>query len=64
MAETGPVIYWLLRALHMSPEEAQLGRSLYRIGQSSVALVNVKSDGTTKVISVGDAGFLPTGCLD
>lgn len=63
VAETSPVLYWLLRALQMNPEEAQLGRALYRIGQASVALVNIKSNGTAKVVAVGDTGFMPMDCL-
>jgi len=64
VAETSPVLYWILRALQMNPEEAQLGRALYRIGQASVALINIKSNGTAKVVSVGDTSCLPMGCLE
>ena len=63
VAETSTVLYWLLRALQMSPEEAQLGRALYRIGQGSVALVNIKSNGSAKVVAVGDTSFMPMDCL-
>jgi len=63
VAEDGPILYWLLRALHMDPAEAKIGCSFYRIGQASIALVNIKSNGSTKVIAVGDTGHLPVDLL-
>lgn len=59
VADDGPVLYWLLRALHMSPEEAKAGSALYRIEHASITLVNVRSDGSMKVVTVGDTGHLP-----
>ena len=62
VAEDGPLLYWLLRALHMTPEEAVVASGSYRIGEASIALVNVNSRGT-KVIAFGDTGHLPMHCL-
>lgn len=56
VAEDAPLLYWLLRALGMSAEESQIATSLYSIGNGSVTLVNLRSDGTTKVVAVGDNG--------
>jgi len=64
VAEDGPLVYWLLRALNMTSEEATAASRFYNIGQSSVALVNVKNNGTIKVIAVGDTGHLPTECYE
>jgi len=63
VAEDGPVMYWLLRALHMNPQDAAVATSLYRTGHGSYALVNVKSNGSTKVIAMGDTGYLPLTLL-
>lgn len=59
VAEDVPLLYMLLRSLGMSPEESKVARSLYSIGNASVTLVNIKNDGTTKVIGVGDSYYLP-----
>jgi len=59
VAEDKPILYWLLRALHMSPEEAMAATGSYCIGHASVTLVNVRSDGMMKVVTVGDTGHLP-----
>lgn len=59
VADDGPLLYCLLRALQMSPEEAQLKATAYCIDQASVTLVNVKSNGNIRVVSVGDNGHLP-----
>lgn len=58
VAEDTPLVYWLLRSLGMTAEEAQVATSLYSIGQASLTLVNLRSDGSTKVITVGDTGHL------
>merc|ERR1712039_113202 len=58
IAEDGPVLYWLLRALHLSPDEAKASSALYRIENASITLVNVRSDGSMKVVTVGDTGHL------
>mmetsp|Transcript_35892 Transcript_35892/g.65874 ORF Transcript_35892/g.65874 Transcript_35892/m.65874 type:complete len:533 (-) Transcript_35892:151-1749(-) len=62
VAEDGPVLYWLLRALHLSQEEAKAAIGSYCIGPCSVTLVNVKADGVMKVVAVGDTGHLPMEC--
>lgn len=62
IADHGPVLYWLLRALHMSPEEAKASSAMYCINHASVTLVNVRSDGSMKVVTVGDFGHLPLMC--
>jgi len=59
VAEDSSVLYWLLRALHMSPEDAKAMAPLYRIGHASVTLVNMRADGSTKVVAVGDTGHIP-----
>ena len=59
VAEDVPLLYMLLRSLGMSPAESKVARSLYSIGNASVTLVNIKNDGTTKVITVGDSYYLP-----
>eukprot|EP00931_Biecheleriopsis_adriatica_P014500 TRINITY_DN11633_c0_g1_i1.p1 TRINITY_DN11633_c0_g1~~TRINITY_DN11633_c0_g1_i1.p1 ORF type:complete len:518 (+),score=142.92 TRINITY_DN11633_c0_g1_i1:71-1624(+) len=58
VAEDTCLLYWLLRSLGMSPEESQVATSLYSIGPASITLVNLKSDSSTKVITVGDMGHL------
>ena len=63
IAEDGPIMYWLLRALHMSPQDAAIATSLYRTGKGSYALVNVKANGSTKVIAMGDTGYIPFSLL-
>eukprot|EP00927_Polykrikos_kofoidii_P040065 TRINITY_DN34310_c0_g1_i1.p1 TRINITY_DN34310_c0_g1~~TRINITY_DN34310_c0_g1_i1.p1 ORF type:complete len:515 (+),score=90.93 TRINITY_DN34310_c0_g1_i1:77-1546(+) len=62
VAEDYPILYWLLRALHMSQDEAKAVISSYRIGHASVSLVNIRSDGSIKVVAVGDTGHLPLSC--
>eukprot|EP00928_Gymnodinium_smaydae_P065949 TRINITY_DN49010_c0_g1_i1.p1 TRINITY_DN49010_c0_g1~~TRINITY_DN49010_c0_g1_i1.p1 ORF type:complete len:524 (+),score=82.17 TRINITY_DN49010_c0_g1_i1:115-1686(+) len=59
IAEAFPLLYVLLRALQMSPEEARISSFSYQIGFGSVTLVNLKSDGSTKVVGIGDIGHLP-----
>lgn len=59
VAEDRPLLYWLLRALGLSSEESQESISSYNIGHGSVTLVNIRSNGTMKVVSVGDTGHLP-----
>lgn len=59
VADDGPLLYCLLRGLQIPPEEAQIRATAYDIGQASVTLVNVKSNGSTRVVSVGDTGHLP-----
>lgn len=63
VAEDGPVLYWLLRALNMNPEEAKVAASSYCIGHASITLVNVKSSGAMRIVSVGDTGHLPLDCI-
>lgn len=63
VAEDGPVLYWLLRSLRMTPEEAQAAAALYRIGHASISIVQIKSDGTIRVVAVGDTGHLPIDCI-
>jgi len=63
VAEDMVLIYCLLRALNMSPQEAQVAVSLYRIGHASVSIIQVKSDGVMKVVAVGDTGHLPIDCI-
>ena len=58
IAEDGPVLYWLLRALHLAPDEAKASSGLYRIDNASITLVNIRSDGSMKVVTVGDNGHL------
>eukprot|EP00440_Ansanella_granifera_P006264 gb/GFBE01006792.1/.p1 GENE.gb/GFBE01006792.1/~~gb/GFBE01006792.1/.p1 ORF type:complete len:359 (+),score=64.19 gb/GFBE01006792.1/:1-1077(+) len=63
VAQDTLLLYWLMRALGMSPEESQVATSLYSIGHASVTLVNLKGDGSTKVITVGETGHLPVADL-
>jgi len=63
IAEDGPLLYWLLRALSMSSDEANLAKASYSIGHASVTMINVRADGSRKVIAVGDTGHLPLSCL-
>jgi len=56
------LMYMLLRALRMSPDEAKVATASYSIGHASVTLVNVKADGSMKVVAVGDTGHLPIAC--
>merc|ERR1711924_190698 len=56
IADDKPVLYWLLRALHMSPEESMAAGKSYAIRHGSVTLINVRSDGSMKVVCVGDTG--------
>lgn len=58
VAEEGPVIYWLLRALGMSSEEVRATASSYRVSEASVTLINIKRD-SMSVLGVGDTGHLP-----
>lgn len=58
VAEDGPVLYWLLRALQMGQEDAKAATSSYCIGHASITLVNIKADGSMKVVTVGDIGHL------
>eukprot|EP00929_Paragymnodinium_shiwhaense_P064477 TRINITY_DN32286_c0_g1_i1.p1 TRINITY_DN32286_c0_g1~~TRINITY_DN32286_c0_g1_i1.p1 ORF type:complete len:529 (-),score=135.25 TRINITY_DN32286_c0_g1_i1:98-1684(-) len=62
VAEDGPLLYCLLRALHLGPEEAMLSIGAYNIGHASVSLVNIRQDGKTKVVTVGDTGHLALDC--
>jgi len=62
VGEDGPILYWLLRALQMAPDEAKLAASSYCIGNASITLVNIRSNGSTKVVTVGDTGHLPIDC--
>jgi hypothetical protein len=62
VAEDAPVLYWLLRALGHAPEEAKVTAGSYSIRSASVTLVNVRPDGSTKVVTVGDTGHLPLDC--
>ncbi len=57
VCESKVMEYWLRRALHMSPEEAAKEGNL-AVTPESLALVNIKSDGSTKVVAVGDTGHL------
>ena len=41
--------YCLLRALHMVPEEARAAMGAYSIAPGSLTLVNIRTDGSTKV---------------
>lgn len=59
VAEDSTVLYWLLRALKMTQEESRAATSCYCIGHASVTLVNIRADGSTKVVAVGDMGHLP-----
>jgi len=61
VADDGPVLYWLLRALQLSPEDAKATMGAYCIGNASITLINIKSDGSTKVVTVGDTGHLEDG---
>lgn len=61
VADDAPVLYWLLRALSMSPEEAKAASASYKVGHASVTLVNIRSDGSMKVVTVGDCGHLREG---
>lgn len=61
-AEPGPLLYWLLRSLHMSPEDAKATAALYRIGHATITIVNIKPNGSMKVVAVGDNGHLPIDC--
>lgn len=63
VAEDGPVLYWLLRALNMMPEEATAAAKSYCIGHASITLVNVKSSGAMRVVAVGDTGHIPLDCI-
>jgi len=63
VAEDAALLYWLLRALHMSPEEARAMIPSYRISHASVTLLNMRADGNMKVVAVGDTGHLPLDCL-
>eukprot|EP00929_Paragymnodinium_shiwhaense_P015677 TRINITY_DN123773_c0_g1_i1.p1 TRINITY_DN123773_c0_g1~~TRINITY_DN123773_c0_g1_i1.p1 ORF type:complete len:546 (+),score=110.33 TRINITY_DN123773_c0_g1_i1:51-1688(+) len=63
VSEAGPSLYWLMRALHLPPDQAQLAATTYRIGNLSLSYVNIKSDGSTNVVAVGDTGHLPIDCL-
>lgn len=63
VAEDKTVLYWLLRALQMSPQESKAATSAYCIGHASITLVNVKSDRSIKVVAVGDTGHLPLACV-
>jgi len=58
VADDGPVLYWLLRSLAMSQEEAKVASASYCIGHASVTFVNIRSDGSMKVVAVGDVGHL------
>jgi len=64
VAEDVPVLYWLLRSLHMSPDEARAMIKSYRISQASVTLLHIRSDRSMKVVAVGDTGHLPLDCVD
>merc|ERR1712026_182448 len=55
VADDGPVLYWLLRALQMSPMEAKAASAAYCIGNASVTFVNIRSGGSMKVVAVGDS---------
>jgi len=59
VADDGPVLYWLLRALQMGPDEARAASASYALGRASVTLVNIRNDGSMKVVTVGDTGHLP-----
>ena len=58
VAEASVLMYWLLRALQLGPEQAKAVSALYRITESSVSLINVRSSGGMKVVAVGDTGHL------
>lgn len=60
VAEDKPLLYCLLRSLHLSPEEAKNGMASYCIGPGSVTLINARSDGSMKVVAIGDIGHLAT----
>ena len=56
------MLYWLLRALDLGPADAMAARALYCIGESSIAIVNLRGDESSqsmKVITIGDTGHLP-----
>jgi len=59
VAEDTLLLYMLLRSLGMSAEESKAALPLYSIGHGSVTLVNLRNDGTTKVVGVGDTYHLP-----
>jgi len=64
VAEDLPLLYWLLRALHMTPEEARDMRKAYCISCASLTLLNIRPDRACKVVTVGDTGHLPLECAD
>jgi len=64
VAEDVPVLYWLLRALHMSPDESRAMIKSYRINHASVTLLNIRTDRSAKVVAVGDTGHLPLDCVE
>lgn len=59
VAESRPLLYCLLRALHLAADEATATIPAYCIGAASITLVNVRPDGSTKVVAVGDTGHVP-----
>jgi broad specificity phosphatase PhoE len=54
VAEDVPVLYWLLRALMLGPEDAKVASASYKIGHACYSLINVRSDGSMRVVAVGD----------
>jgi len=64
VAEDLPVLYWLLRTLHMTPEEARDMRKAYCISCASLTLLCIRPDRGCRVVTVGDTGHLPLECAD
>mmetsp|Transcript_120 Transcript_120/g.305 ORF Transcript_120/g.305 Transcript_120/m.305 type:complete len:360 (-) Transcript_120:387-1466(-) len=60
VASDGPVLYWLLRALQMGSDEAKVAIPRYCLGRGSITLVNIRNDGSMKVVTVGDTGHIPS----
>eukprot|EP00928_Gymnodinium_smaydae_P015791 TRINITY_DN15864_c0_g1_i1.p1 TRINITY_DN15864_c0_g1~~TRINITY_DN15864_c0_g1_i1.p1 ORF type:complete len:571 (+),score=112.49 TRINITY_DN15864_c0_g1_i1:156-1715(+) len=58
VADDRPLLYWLLRSLHLSAQEIDDKISSYCIGHASITVVNVRADRATKVVTVGDCGHL------
>lgn len=64
VAEDATLLYWLLRALHMSQDEAKAMIASYCISHASVTLLNIRTDRSMKVVTVGDTGHLPLDCVE
>jgi phosphohistidine phosphatase SixA len=64
VAEDLPILYWLLRSLHMTPDEARDMRKAYCISCASLTMLSIRPDRACKVVTVGDTGHLPLECAD